>query len=168
MNHFAGKGGDPKDAYFAGKYFTEALEQNNGNTAATPSPIIMATQAPPLNVANANNNNANNDTNDANNELLHHQEGAECTECNEFAAIKRALTHISIVLDRTAIAGAVCARHGIPIPGCFFDILKGEGYEYADAAVKVLLEKYVQEAGLQKLIFFYDICCQYCVNFSQV
>lgn len=85
------------------------------------------------------------------------QAGTSTTDCSEFRAIRNALSKSKRdMFDRNAVCGAVCARHGIPVPGTFGDINEGEKFEYADNALRELLAR-----DVPRKTFIYDIVCQY-------
>lgn len=165
LSHYAKRGGDQEKAKIASKYFP-AFDRSKVGTSRSASQVPAqgssqtraTSDPPPLQHAHSSASAATESV----------EQDDSYVDCNIFEAVERVLGRASNILDRTAVAGAVCAPHGSPVHGAFFDVDDGEGFIYADQATRVIFRDYIQDAGLKKCIFYYDIACQYSVNFAQV
>ncbi|KIK73123.1 hypothetical protein PAXRUDRAFT_179210, partial [Paxillus rubicundulus Ve08.2h10] len=89
--------------------------------------------------------------------------------CNNHREVNQANTHRH-KLEATGIGGCACARHGCFIPHPLGDFQKGERYKIPkpvnmDYALSHALRHNM--AGIQRVLTFYDINCQYMKNFQQ-
>lgn len=90
-------------------------------------------------------------------------------DCSQFRAIDLAMNKTkSTANDRNAICGAVCGRHGVPIPGTFGDIQVGEKFVYADRALRNIVKRCSSRGWHPRVAFIYDIACQYVKRIKEV
>jgi len=78
-------------------------------------------------------------------------EGSECTALRSAAQLKGRHAHF----DETGVIGLFCARHGTPL--AMVDCFHGERYSYVD----FLLMQYVANKSITKIMFYYDVACNY-------
>ena len=88
---------------------------------------------------------------------------AECE--NNFCAIDQALSY-SKACDVMGVVGIACARHGCFAPNSLADLYHGEQQKNVDWAFLQAL-KTTAVNPKQKVMFIYDIVCQYFVHFRE-
>ncbi|KAG2004567.1 hypothetical protein CC2G_003113 [Coprinopsis cinerea AmutBmut pab1-1] len=91
-------------------------------------------------------------------------ENTEASTCNEHRAVAdKNKAHKGY--DATGIGALACARHGAFVPSSVVDFQKGERQMNMDYALCEGL-KAVVSPKVQRIIFIYDICCQYWKNLA--
>ncbi|KIK72726.1 hypothetical protein PAXRUDRAFT_21652 [Paxillus rubicundulus Ve08.2h10] len=90
------------------------------------------------------------------------KDAPERSDCNNHRAVNQANAHRH-KLEATKIGGCACARHGCFIPHSLVDFQKGERQVNMDYALSHALGHNM--AGIQRVLTFYDINCQYMKNF---
>ncbi|KLO04068.1 hypothetical protein SCHPADRAFT_841060, partial [Schizopora paradoxa] len=91
----------------------------------------------------------------------HGSDESEKSSCAELSVVANQNKKKSLGRDVSGVFSILCARHGVVEPNGTVDLQKGERYVNVDYALARVLE------GIDpriKLVFSYDVGCQYCIN----